>query len=112
MLRFALPMLERIGHLRTATGPGAKMLNFHRGAHETLRKSIRESVRRDLARRIGERGALSLALASDHVAGTFIVLLEWWQTGAPELSAKEVYRHIEELVIPVLGLFDPLGNEP
>jgi AcrR family transcriptional regulator len=103
VLRFALPMLEHVERLRSISGRSAMaMLGFHRSAHETLRETIRRLVRRELASTNGGGSARSEELISDHVASTFLVVLEWWLASAPELSSGEVHRHFEELVAPAL----------
>lgn len=102
VLSFALPLLEHIEASRAHAGPPAAQLGFHRHAHATLHEAIRAHVGRVLARGCAGDTVVPAALVSDHVASTFIVVLEWWLTSAPGLTAREAHRHIEELVAAAL----------
>lgn len=102
MLRFALPLLEHIGQLRVPLKRGAPQIGFHRKAHGMLHQVIREFVSREMANGSAGRGRLAASLVVNQVASTFMVVLEWWLTDAPDMSAREVHDLYALLVSPAL----------
>jgi len=52
----------------------------------------------------GERDGVPLSLLAEHIASTFVLLLNWWVERGVALSASEVNDVFRALILPTLRL--------
>ena len=109
LLRFSLPFLTRVEHVRDVGG--APFSTGHGAAvHDHLREVLVTTFAGDLAavrRRRRVREGPPDDLVARHVAATFVLALEWWMTHQSR-SARDVNAHFRALVTPVVK--DALGE--
>jgi AcrR family transcriptional regulator len=106
IIRFALPIFEYLYQHRRAGE--AKMGTRGRAMlHEHLRKVLAEliaaDVRRDFQGRRRASGPIPPDLLVQHVASTFILVLNWWVESKNPLPPKEVNALFRSLVSPILA---------
>ena len=114
VLRFSLPLLEHNGG--HAAGPVADAGHGDhtpgQGAvHEHLRRALVESVGEDLrhaAAHTRHLPAVPISLLAEHVAATFVLVLDRWIAGGMAYPAREANGHFLALVRPALA--DALGE--
>lgn len=105
LLWFSLPILEyheqhRRGGM-VAIGKRAQAV-----LHEHLRKVLAELIGQRLRRlraRGRERGAIPQALLAEFLAGTFVLVLDWWIGTRMATNAAEADKMFRALVEPNLG---------
>ena len=102
VLRFSAPMFEHIGrHACDArSGIAARQEDT---LHEHLGRAITDSVAERLRRMRGVRAVVPVDLLAEHVAGTFVRVLEWWIAGGLRQSAREADAVFRALVLPALS---------
>jgi AcrR family transcriptional regulator len=101
VLRFSAPMFEHIGRYVPANGPG--LATRHEDSlHEHLEHAIAASVAERLRRAGGTEGIVRTELLAEHVAATFVRVLEWWIAGGTRRSASEAEAAFRALVLPAL----------
>ena len=106
ILRFSLPLFSHIQQFR---GGRDWSTDAQRQAvvHERLRQALTEWAADDL-RRVGYRsaekgGGVPATLLAQHVAGTFVLVLNWWMASEEPLAAAAANARFRELVLPTLG---------
>ena len=103
---FSLRIFEHIlHHRRTAAAVmGAKAWAV---VHEHLRRILAEQIADDLKRHFRGRqrsaGQIPPELLAQYVAGTFILVLNWWVESRTRLEPKEVNTLFRSLVEPTLS---------
>ena len=109
LLRFSLPVFEHIERHRRATDA---MVDSHGRAvvHDHLERVLVELIAEDL-RRARLRSQESIAevpcdLLAQHVASTFLVVLNWWVESEQPLPATRVNELYRALVLPTLTKLD------
>ena len=105
ILRFSLPILR---HIATRRQPNAKAgePGRQRVVHDHLRDVLAELVARDLETipgRLETASGVSRELLAQHVAATFVLVLEWWTARGCVLSAVEANDAFRALVMPVVS---------
>ena len=103
-LRFSFPVFEYIGQRRHAAD--AKMGRsgrhiVHQHLHRVLAEHVRDEVGQVLQRSDG-RAAIQADLATEYIATTFILVLNWWVESRSDLLAREVDDLFLALVVPAL----------
>ena len=101
VLRFSAPMFEHIGRYVPANGPGLAA-RHEDSLHEHLEHAIAASVADSLRRAGGTEGIVCTGLLAEHVAATFVRVLEWWIAGEIRRSASEAEAAFRALVLPAL----------
>jgi AcrR family transcriptional regulator len=106
MLWFSLPIFEHVDQLRRA---GQTQIStrgratLHDRLQQILADLIAEDVRRNLERRPKSAAQIPPEIVVQHVASTFIGVLNWWlQTGSP-LRSKEINGLFRSLILPTLS---------
>jgi AcrR family transcriptional regulator len=106
LLRFSLPLFERIVHVRQ-TGHSLETVTRSDEIHGRLRAVLEEHLRddlRDMPRLSGDRRTpADVELLVRHVAGTFLLVLEWWAEHGDARSARELDARFHALVEPALA---------
>jgi AcrR family transcriptional regulator len=105
VVRFSLPFFEFVGQCRDTTN----LKTSRRGravVHSHLRKLLVDRVRREIAEMALPLKKDALAIPADllaeHVAGTFVLVLNWWVDTQSELSPQQTDDVFLSLVGPVL----------
>ena len=104
ILRFSRPLLEHIGGFRRAN---ASVADARRQAavHERLRAALAEWVLEELRHTPSlarAATAIPLELLADHVASTFVLVLDAWLAREAEISAATASERFAALCLPVL----------
>jgi AcrR family transcriptional regulator len=104
-LSFSFPVLEYVARHRR--GAETKMGRHGRAVvHDRLQRVLVERIRDDVAaalRSDPERGpAIPPDLLTQHIASTFILVLNWWVDSKSSLSPREVDDLFLTLVAPAL----------
>jgi AcrR family transcriptional regulator len=105
VLRFSLPIFEHIEQYRSASGSSVDA----RGqavVHEHLRRVLIEWIADDL-RRAGQRRQererrVPCELLAQHVASTFLLVLNWWAESGEPLPSREVNDLFRALILPAV----------
>ena len=105
LIWFSRPIFEHVNQHRRASD--ARMGARGRAVvHEHLRRVlvelITDEIERQPRRRRGPTSELPLALLVQHVASTFVLVLDWWVQTRSRLAAKEVDDLFRALVLPTL----------
>jgi AcrR family transcriptional regulator len=105
ILRFSLPLFEHIERQRGA-GDAPVDAQRHAVVHEHVERVLVELISDDL-RRIGQREWASgervpCDLLAQHVASTFVLVLNWWVESGEPLAAGKVNERFRALVLPAL----------
>jgi AcrR family transcriptional regulator len=106
LMWFSLPMFEAIGqHRQRHAGEARKGPRGPALAHEHLRmvltRLIAGQARRDSPSR--QKHRLPPDLVAQHVASTFILVLNWWVDTRSPLTATDVHEVFRMLVEPALS---------
>jgi AcrR family transcriptional regulator len=110
LLAFSLPLLTHIDGHRQAAGP--QMPREGRLVmHARLGKALSDLLLEHLAVVLpGSKPDVPVDLAAQHVASTFVLVLNWWIESAPALSPTEVDERFRKLIVPGLAaLMKPAG---
>ena len=103
LLRFSLPILEHIERHRDANADARGQAVVH----EYLERVLAELIAADLERagqRRGESGrGMPPDLLAQHVASTFILVLNWWVGSQDALTSKQVNGFFRALILPTLN---------
>jgi hypothetical protein len=75
--------------------------------HEHLRRVITETITAEV-KRAGKRraradGAVSADLLAQHVATTFVLVLNWWVESGSSLTPREVNELFRRLILPSIA---------
>jgi AcrR family transcriptional regulator len=108
IIRFSLPVFEHIHRHRQAGGAG--MGSRGRAIiHEHLLKVLADLIADDVGKVFyGGRkttGQVPLDLLVQHVASTFVLVLNWWAESDSPLCPKEVNQLFRALIIPTLSAY-------
>ena len=106
VLRFSLPVFEHIEQYRRAGDPLVDA-QAHTVVHDHLRRVVVERIADDL-RRVGRcrRGSgrdVPDDLLAQHVASTFLLVLNWWAESDEPLPSREVNDLFRSLVLPAVA---------
>ncbi|NUQ20191.1 MAG: hypothetical protein HOQ09_04445 [Gemmatimonadaceae bacterium] len=96
VLRFSLPILERIGRFRERRERAER----RPVSHEQLERAIAAQVADDLRRTRRSSAGAPTDLLAAHVAATFVRVVDWWLNGDMSLSARRVDDLFRALVLP------------
>jgi AcrR family transcriptional regulator len=102
LLAFSLPLLTHIGEHRHAVGPEMRR-ESRLAMHARLMEALEALVTDDLAgvfRRSKSR--VPIDLLAQHVASTFVLVLNWWVESAPTLTPADVDGLFRELLGPTM----------
>ena len=103
---FSLPVLEHLERQRrlgaSRIGPrGAAILHQHlQGA---LAELIADDVKKALQRRRKTAPSVPASLLTQHIASTFVLVLNWWLQTRSSLSAENANDLFLALVVPALA---------
>ena len=103
IIGFSLPILEHIERHRR-TGVARMGARGRALVHEHLRRVITETITAEV-KRAGKRraradGAVSADLLAQHVATTFVLVLNWWVESGSSLTPREVNELFRRLILP------------
>jgi AcrR family transcriptional regulator len=101
--RFSLPLFEHIQQHRVASGVRSDA-SVWATAHEHLRRIMADVIARELKkdsrqRRPGAQG-IPPDLFAQHVASTFLVVLDWWVRSKSPLPPRELNELFQKLTVP------------
>ena len=104
-IRFSLPIFEYVGRhhhngLARIKGRGRAIV------HEHLRKAVQQVIADDLGKDIPPRRKVPTVppdLLVQHVASTFILVLNWWVDGRSARPPKDVNDLFRALIVPTLA---------
>jgi AcrR family transcriptional regulator len=105
LIWFSLPLLEYRDQHRHADGPRMGV-RTRTAVHEHLRVVLAELVAAELKALRGTLGAIGNVppdLLGQHVASTFVRVMDWWVESKSPLRAKEVDGLFRALIAPSLG---------
>ena len=102
---FGLPIFEH--HDRHRHRGGERMGPKGRTVlHEHLRKYLRDTIADEtrLASRTRSRAPVAIPsdLVAEHIASTFVLVLNWWIESESRLSAREINEIFRALMLPTL----------
>ncbi|MEJ7809781.1 MAG: TetR/AcrR family transcriptional regulator [Gemmatimonadaceae bacterium] len=105
MLRFSLPLFEHIERHRGASDSRVDAQG-QAVVHEHVQRVLVELIADDL-KRAGQRHAESghdvpCDLLAQHVASTFLLVLNWWAESADPLPSRKVNDLYRALIVPTL----------
>ncbi len=106
ILWFSLPIFEhhdrhrRAGELKL--GPRGRA-TLHRKLQNVLAEMIAEDVGKSFRGRRKTAGRIPPDLLVQHMASTFVLVLNWWVESKSPLSAKEVNDLFRTLILPALA---------
>jgi AcrR family transcriptional regulator len=105
IVRFSLPVFEHIYQHRHA---GTAMMGARGRAvvHEHLQKVVAEHIADDMRKQFqGRRNAATIPqdVLVQHVASTFILVLNWWVEGRRPLPPPEANALFRALIMPTLA---------
>jgi AcrR family transcriptional regulator len=101
---FSLPILTYVGQHRCKDGPKmtrAGRVSMHARMQDMLVDVIQEDVAAAL--REAESFKIPVALVAQHVAATFVRLLNWWVDTESPLMPEEIDAQFRALVLPALA---------
>lgn len=106
ILWFSLPILEHLEHRRRTgglrlDGRGRNILHGH--VQRVLADLIANECRRDLPRVRSAAGSVPVAVLVQHLAATFILILNWWIESRSPLCASEANDLYRSLVLPAMA---------
>ena len=102
LLSFSLPLLTHIDEHRHAAGPQMKR-EGRLVMHARLGESLRELVADDLAGVVSKSPQQTeIDLVAQHVASTFVLVLNWWIESAPTLTPTDIAARFRELIEPTM----------
>lgn len=109
IISFSIPIFEHIhGHRHTA---GAKMGTRGRAIiHEHLQKVLAERIADDVRKHFQRRRKMAVEIPPDllvqHVASTFILVLNWWVESKSPLPPKDINNLFRALILPTLATWE------
>lgn len=107
LLSFSLPLLQHIDEHRRAAGPQMKR-EGRLVMHARLGEALKDVVADDLVVLLPESMLpAAVDLVAQHVASTFVLVLNWWVESAPSLSPIDVDARFRELIL--LGLAERIS---
>jgi AcrR family transcriptional regulator len=105
MIWFSLPIFEYHEQHRRAgksrVGPRGRAI-LHEHLQKALTTLIGDDARKNVQGRLRASSRIPADLLVQHVASTFILVLNWWLESRSNLSSKEVNTLFRELITPVL----------
>lgn len=102
LLSFSLPLLIHIDEHRQAAGPQMKR-EGRLVMHARLGEALTELVTDDLAEVVSKSPQhTEVDLLAQHVASTFVLVLNWWVESAPTLTPTDVDARFRELIEPTI----------
>ena len=106
ILRFSLPLFEHIERQRGA-GDAPVDVQRHAVVHEHVERVLVELIADDL-RRVGQRERASgervpCDLLAQHIASTFVLVLNWWVESGGPLGATKADELFRALSLPALS---------
>jgi AcrR family transcriptional regulator len=105
LLSFSLPLLRHIDEHRRAAGPQMKRQG-RQAMHARLGEALRELIADDLAVLVPKpTPQIDLDLVAQHIASTFVLVLNWWVDRSPTLTPVAIDAQFRELIVPSLGAF-------
>jgi AcrR family transcriptional regulator len=103
---FSLPIFEHVDQLRrtgqTQISTRGRAI-LHDRLQQILADLIAEDVRRILERRPKSAAQIPPEIVVQHVASTFIQVLNWWLESGSPLRSKEVNGLFHSLILPTLS---------
>jgi AcrR family transcriptional regulator len=101
ILRFSLPLFEHIERQRGA-GDSPMDAQRHVVVHEHVERVLVELIADDLRRVRASGERVPCDLLAQHVAATFVLVLNWWVESGEPLAARKVNERFRALVLPTL----------
>ena len=105
VLRFSLPIFEHIERYRGASDFSADAQG-QAVVHEHLRRVLVELITHDLRQmgqhRQGSGRRVPCDLLAQHVASTFLLVLNWWAESEEPLPSREVNDLFRALILPAV----------
>jgi AcrR family transcriptional regulator len=102
---FSFPVFEYVNPSRHTDG-SSMARESHRIIHEHLREilidTIADEVRASVPRPESGAGSVPPELLAQYVAGTFVLVLNWWVESKSTLSPREVDEVFLSMVLPTL----------
>ena len=110
LLRFSLPVLEHIARFTQNGHPSD--VHGQSVLHERLRRVLAELIAGDIRRtglhdRAEDGDGVPSALLAEHVASTFVLVLNWWVERGGALSAAAANDVFRALTLPTLTTTRP-----
>ena len=106
IIRFSLPIFEHI-HRHRQTGAAKMGARGRAVIHEHLQRALAELIAEDAAKDFQGRrktaGQIPMDLLVQHVASTFILVLNWWVDTRNALPPSEVNDLFRALILPTLA---------
>jgi AcrR family transcriptional regulator len=103
LIRFSRPLFEHV-HAARACGNERAVSTRHATVHERLRVVLSDAIAADL-RRVASRGlhrSTPIDLLARHVAGSFLLVLEWSVSETIVCDAEDAEKAFRWLVLPIL----------
>ena len=102
LLSFSLPVLRHIDEHRQVAGPQMKR-EGRLVMHARLGAALRELLAGDLAVLVAKpMQQTEVDLVAQHVASTFVLVLNWWVERVPALTPADVDARFRELIVPTM----------
>lgn len=102
LLAFSLPLLTHIDEHRHAAGPEMKR-EGRLVMHARLGEALRDLVADDLAVVFPRtKPQMPIDLVAQHIASTFVLVLNWWVDSTPASTPANVDARFRELIVPML----------
>jgi AcrR family transcriptional regulator len=106
LIRFSLPIFEHI-HRHRITGSAKMGARGRAVVHEHLQKVLAELIAADVKKDIQSQrktaGQIPPDLLVQHVASTFILVLNWWVESRSPLSPNDINNLFRALILPTLA---------
>lgn len=103
LLSFSLPLLTHIDEHRHGAGPQMKR-EGRLVMHARLGDALRQLIADDLAGLVPKSTQqTAVDLVAQHVASTFVLVLNWWVDSSPMLTPDAVDEQFRGLIAPSLG---------
>jgi AcrR family transcriptional regulator len=102
LVGFSRPILEHIDGHRRGEGPPVTP-TARRVMHDRLRDTLADMLEEDLAGLSRRRPQLPLRLVAQHLASTFVLVLDTWVERDSGLTPAEVDARFRALVLPVIA---------
>jgi AcrR family transcriptional regulator len=103
---FSLPIFEHLDHLRRAgelkLGPRGRII-LHGHLQKVLVRLIASNLGKAPQNRRKRTDRIPLELLVQHVASTFILVLNWWVDSRSTLNARQVNDLFRALILPIIG---------
>jgi AcrR family transcriptional regulator len=105
ILGFSLPLFEHV-YLHRVSGKAMIGPQGQSVLHERLRKTLADLIISDVATGLRKRSIAATVPADllvQHIASTFVLVLDWWIEQKLPCSPKEVNNLFRALVMPILS---------